>query len=216
MSKKSGRQRRGRFIVFEGIDGAGTTTQARVAADWLRGRGERVHLTQEPTPGPIGSLLRHVLKGRLVTHTPQGETRPLDPATVALLFAADRLDHLDGEIRPHLEDGVHVVCDRYVVSSLAYQSVDVDLRFVRQINEKAIAPDLTIFLRVPAEVAMARITESRPDRESFETLPFQRKVAESYEQVLADYRDGELLELDGTQAVSWVTAKARAAMEKLL
>jgi dTMP kinase len=207
---------RGRFIVFEGIDGAGTTTQARVIADWLRGRGERVFLTAEPTSGPVGSLLRQVLRGRLVTHTAQGETRPLDPATIALLFAADRLDHIDAEIRPHLEAGTHVICDRYVVSSLAYQSVEVDLRFVRQINGKAIAPDLTLFLRVSAEVAMARIDKTRPHRDAFETLPLQRKVAAGYDQVLEDYRDGELVTLDGEQDVSWVTARVRAEIEKLL
>lgn len=218
MSSKKNKQR-GRFIVLEGIDGAGTTTQMRHVVEWLSKRGELVHATREPTDGPIGALLRQVLRGRLVAtpgaavgdHKPQ----PIDPSAVALLFAADRLDHLHSELVPQLEAGRHVVCDRYVLSSLAYQGLDVDLRFVRSINEKAIAPDLTIFLRVRAEVAMARIETSRTQRETFEQLPLQRKIAAGYEKALESYRDGQLVILDGEEETSAVTTKVRAAVERL-
>src|SRR5574341_1198614 len=91
------------LIALEGIDGAGTTTQAALLCDWLRGMGTRVHRTQEPSAGPIGQLLRLLLRGPL----------RVDPAAVALLFAADRLDHLAREIEPQLASGAHVVTDRY-------------------------------------------------------------------------------------------------------
>ncbi len=210
------KQARGSFIVFEGIDGAGTTTQAKQVVDWLIGRGERVRATAEPSTGPIGSMLRQILGGRLCSRTLKGDAQPVAPDTVALLFAADRLDHLQTEIVPYLEAGYHVVCDRYVVSSLAYQSIQSDLRFVRSINDKALAPDVTLFLRVRPEVAMGRIEASRLARESFETLAFQRQVADRYEKVISEYRDGRVVVIDGEDAAGTVTGKIRAELERLL
>ncbi len=217
--KGQGGKRRGRFIVLEGIDGAGTTSQLRHVVEWLERRGELVHATREPTDGPIGLMLRQVLRGRIVATPGQarGEAKkePLDPAAVALLFAADRLDHLHNEIVPQLEAGRHVVCDRYVLSSLAYQSLETDLRFVRNINEKALAPDLTIFLRVRAEVAMARIEGSRTHKEVFEQLPLQKRVAAAYEKLLESYRDGEVVILDGEEEMSMVTSRVRGTLERI-
>lgn len=219
MAQKKGKTR-GRFIVFEGIDGAGTTTQSRAVVDWLTRRGERALLTHEPTDGPIGNLLRQILRGRLVAipTAGDGEARavPVDPAATALLFAADRLDHLHHQVVPHLKAGYHVICDRYVVSSLAYQSLDVDLRFVRAVNEKALKPDLTIFLRVAADTAMARIESTRTQRESFEQLPLQRRIAANYDRILESWRDGEVVTLDGHEDVSTVTVKVRQAIEAIL
>lgn len=206
----------GRFIVFEGIDGSGTTTQASWSADWLRGAGYGVHATREPTGGPIGTMIRQILAKRLVSRGGAASEEPVDPATVALLFAADRLDHLQNEIRPRLAAGDVVLCDRYTLSSLAYQSVDVDLRFVRAINERALAPDLTIFLRVRPETAMDRIAATRNNRDVFETLPFQRKVAQRYDQLISNYKGGRVVELDGEQDRSRVTGQVRSAIEDLL
>jgi len=217
VAKHNRGKRRGLFIVFEGIDGAGTTTQSQQTATWLRERGERVHVTGEPSTGPVGTLLRQVLGGRLVSKDLDGRPQSMDPATVALLFAADRLDHLQNEIRPHLDEGTHVVCDRYVLSSLAYQSVDVDLRFVRQVNEKAPPPDVTFLLEVSAEVAMARVTASRRSRDGFENLGFQRKVAARYAEVAAAAAKSlEIHVLDGERAVSAVCADVRAVLDAKL
>jgi len=210
-------KRKGRFIVLEGIDGAGTTTQLRHVVEWLEKRGELVHPTREPTDGPVGLLLRQILRGRLVS-TPtgaDGKPAPFDPAATALLFAADRLDHLANEVLPALEAGRHVVCDRYVVSSLAYQSLETDLRFVRTINEKAVAPDITIFLRVRPEIAMDRIETTRSQKESFEQLPLQKKIAAAYEKILDGWKDGEVVIIDGEENVTAVTTKVRAALERL-
>ena len=112
----------GHFIAIEGIDGAGTTTQAARLAAALRKRGLPVRTTHEPTDGPIGALIRQVLNGRVVVAGPAGSTS-LGWSTMALLFAADRLDHLQAEIIPNLMDGVTVITDRYDASSIAYQGV---------------------------------------------------------------------------------------------
>ena len=207
---------RGRFIVFEGIDGAGTTTQMGRLVDWLRKRGEIAHPTAEPTTGPIGVSIRHILGGRLVSKPTAGKPTGVDPTTIALLFAADRIDHLQNEIEPHLALGHHVICDRYVLSSLAYQSVDVDLKFVRAINAKAAAPDLTLFIKASAEVAMQRIADSRSDRDLFETLPFQRKVAHGYDLVVSSYRDGPVVTIDGEASIDKVTTAVQRAVEHIL
>ncbi|MCB9730212.1 MAG: dTMP kinase [Deltaproteobacteria bacterium] len=209
-------RRRGRFIVLEGIDGSGTTTQVAYLVSWLLERGELVHGTRQPSTGPVGSLLRQVLSGRVVGRGAEGKPAPVDPTAVALLFAADRIDHVASEITPHLEAGRHVICDRYVLSSLAYQSLDTDLAFVRAINGKAPAPDLTIFLRVKPEVAMDRIAATRSDRDAFENLPFQRRVAKAYDSLLEKYRDGRVVELDGEEVPGTVRGRVRAAVEDLL
>ena len=209
-------RRRGKFIVFEGIDGAGTSTQSQMTADWLMNRGELVHVTCEPTRGPIGSLLRQILSGRVVAKGNKGGSEPVDPATIALLFAADRIDHLQSEIEPHLSAGRHVICDRYVLSSYAYQAVDVDLKFVRAINAKAKAPDLTFFLDVAADVAMARIEAARHERDRFENLTFQRKVVDRYRTQVAEYRQGDVYSFNGELKPGQLATKIRDALENYL
>lgn len=212
----SKRKRRGLFIVFEGIDGAGTTSQSEILVKMLRGRGEKVHLTREPTTGPIGVQIRHILSGRIISRPGGRASAPVDPSTVALLFAADRLDHIQNEILPFLDDGHHVICDRYVLSSMAYQGVEVDQKFLRAINAKAMAPDITFFLKVSPEVAMQRIQGSRTERDLFETLPFQRKVAQRYTDVVNEYRDGPVETIDGEAAMEKVTSVVIKALEPLL
>src|SRR5262249_6124956 len=103
----------GRFIVLEGIDGAGTTTQRERLAAWLRSLGRSVHPTAEPPSGPSRSLIRTVLNPA---------SGPFDKHAMALLFAADRRDHLHREVEPQLAAGAIVLSDRYLLSSLAYQT----------------------------------------------------------------------------------------------
>ena len=207
---------KGAFVVFEGIDGSGTTTQLHQATEWLQGQGELVHPTREPSYGPIGALLRQVLSSRLQSRDPSGRPAPVDPATVALLFAGDRLDHLQSEIVPAQQAGYHVLSDRYVLSSLAYQSQGVDLKFVRQANAKAVAPDLTIYLRVRPETAMGRIDATRKERDTFETLPFLKTVARAYDQLVADYRGGKVVTIDGEEPPNVVARRVRSELQELL
>lgn len=182
---------RGMFVVFEGIDGAGTTTQARMLGDRLRCKKDNVVITAEPTTGPVGYLIRLILSGRLGTD--------FDRRALALLFAADRLDHLTYEILPHLERGDTVISDRYSLSSLAYQSLDAPLDWVLEINRFAIEPDILFFLDVPPDVAYARIRDSRYTKEMFEKYEALVKIANIYNSVLSvPSISTKVVRIDGT------------------
>lgn len=200
------RERRGRFIAIEGIDGSGTTLQTRALAEWLRGRDHDVVETREPSTGPIGRLVRERL------HV---DAAPLDPAALALLFAADRLDHVAQEIEPACQRGAVVLSDRYLLSSLAYQSLDCDLAWVRTINRAAPPPDLYLFLRVPADVAFERVQRraaaGAAARERFDALELQRRIAALYEAACESPGLGEIVTVDGTQSPEAVTAALAAA-----
>lgn len=206
------RPRRGRFIVLEGLDGAGTTTQSRLLAGWLEEVGRRVLWTREPSDGPIGHMIRAILAGRLVVREPtgagEGRARPLDPAAVALLFAADRLDHLDNEVRPALARGIDVISDRYYHSSLAYQSQDCPLEWVRHINRRAVAPDVTYLLQVPVRVGSRR-RSGRLARDLYEEDAFQSRVERAYRNLRRWLREETLVVLDGTRAVDEIQTLIR-------
>ncbi len=203
---------RGYFIVFEGLDGAGTTTQAALLAEWLRHQNRRAHETAEPSTGPIGRLLRQVLKGELAER--QGS--PVDPRTIAALFVADRADHLTFEIEPKLADGIDVVCDRYLHSSLAYQGVECNVDWVAAINAPMRAPDLVLFVRVPVEVAGQRRSGRDEPTEIYEVDSFQAKVADGYERV-GDFRpDDHVVIIDGMGSIEEVQTACRVAVKALI
>jgi len=150
----------GHFIVIEGVDGAGTTTQVSQLSAALRERCWAVRETREPSGGPVGALLRLFLTGRLVTPGQLGMRAP-SWKTMALMFAADRLDHIEAEIAPLLEEGVCVISDRYYHSSVAYQALGASdmpgaIGWIRTLNLHARKPDLTIVLDVSAEQAKER------------------------------------------------------------
>jgi dTMP kinase len=143
---------RGPFIVLEGIDGSGTTTQLHALRDHFQRTGRRAFFTHEPSLGPAGMLARLALQKRLVgaafeLHDPADTARPaspdFDPVALALLFAADRADHVATQLRPNLDAGRVVVCDRYLLSTLAYQGQTCDVEWLLEINRPAVRPDLT-------------------------------------------------------------------------
>ncbi len=206
-------RRTGRFVVLEGLDGAGTTTQARLLCEALRSAGRRVHPTAEPSSGPAGALVRQILSRRVA-----GPDGGFDPTALALLFAADRLDHVAAEIGPKLRAGFDVVSDRFTLSSLAYQGVTTgDMAWVERVNACAAVPDLTVFLRVRAAVAFRRRRAETVDREIFEVGPFQRKVAASYDRAIRVLRGRgqRIVEVDGEASVEAVAAAVRAEVEEL-
>ncbi len=174
----------GLFIVLEGVDGAGTTTHTRILAKSLEKRGLPVHTTREPSDGPIGVMLRQILTGRVVVPGVNGP-RPPSWSTMALLFAADRVDHVEAEIVPNLMDGVTVLSDRYDYSSVAYQSLSAGgdagaLAWVREINRHARRPDLVIVLDVPHEVSAARRKSRGGRRELYEVPELQERLSSFY------------------------------------
>jgi dTMP kinase len=204
--------KRGLFIVLEGLDGAGTTTQARILSDWLRTQGHPVHQTHEPSAGPLGTTLRQVLGRRIVGS--DGER--LDARAIAALFVADRADHLASEIEPLLADGVHVICDRYVHSSLAYQGAECDPHWVAAINAPMRSPDVVLYVRVPVEVAAARRAARKGTPEIYEVDDFLRRVADGYDGAEA-LRPGErVVRIDGAADIEAVTAACQAAIRPLL
>jgi dTMP kinase len=183
-----------RLIVLEGLDGAGTTTQARRLASHLESRGRKAHLTREPSDGPIGRLIREMLTGK---H--EIADQAIAQSTFGLLFAADRLDHLQREVEPQLAAGVTVVSDRWYHSSLAYQGTGADRDWITTLNARARRPDLTIFLEVRPEVAAQRRVAAGRVQELFEDLRMQHDVAAGYRAAIAELTAlGERIEiLDG-------------------
>lgn len=172
------------FIVFEGLDGAGSSTQAGLLQRNLEERGRRVVLQGEPTAGPIGNLIRQVMRGRLLVSADRGETE----RQLAYLFAADRHDHLynatDGVLHL-LGAGFLVISTRYFFSSHAYNASTPD-RFdlVDRLNRDFPLPELVVYLTCPLELSLARL-DQRDLKEFYERRDEQTRVREAYEAVLA-------------------------------
>ncbi|CAN5573791.1 dTMP kinase [soil metagenome] len=181
----------GRLIVIEGLDGAGTTTQARRLAEHL---GASAHLTREPSDGPVGKLIREMLTGG---HAIPGDK--LSQSTFGLLFAADRLDHIQREVEPAIAAGKLVISDRWYHSSLAYQGTGADRDWITNLNSRALRPELTLFLRVRPEVAAQRRAARGQTQELFEAIEMQREVDDGYRATIAELQaTGERIEtLDG-------------------
>jgi dTMP kinase len=173
------------LIVLEGVDGAGKGTQLALLRDALIARGRNVHVTAEPSTLPIGALLRKYLRRELTEAVP-------GPAGMALLFAADRMQHVEHEILPHLADGDVVLCDRYVASSIAYQAAttteddaqrDARMKWIAEINARARTPDLTFVLDLDPTAAAMRIARRGSESELFEHVEMQRRVRRNYRRI---------------------------------
>jgi dTMP kinase len=206
----------GRFVVIEGTDGSGTTTQARLLVAWLRERGIHAVGTCEPSRGPVGKLIRTVLEKSLMRDS--ATVAELDWTTLALLFAADRMDHIAAEVHPQLDRGTWVVSDRYDLSSYIYQSLtapdaDSALRWVRQLNSQARRPDLLLVLDVDPEQALLRRQQRGGPEELFERQELQLKLAQAYRMAEHYLPDDPLLHVDANQALSAVTLQIRRIVE---
>ena len=161
---------KGIFIVFEGPDGSGQSTQADLLEKWFQSRNVKVYLTKEPTSSLIGGIIRSILKGEW----------DVSMRTLQLLFSADRAHHLKREIIPYLEKGINVVSDRYILSTLAFGSPQESLDWLKQINSNFPEPDLTFILDVPGKVCAERIAKSRFGFEIFETTDKLERTRENY------------------------------------
>jgi dTMP kinase len=177
---------RGRFITFEGGEGTGKSTQASLLAYRLKALAVGVVLTREPGGSPGAEIIRHVLLS--------GAAKPLGAETEAVLFAAARDDHLETVIRPALERGKWVICDRFIDSTRVYQGElgKVDARIIRRLERIIVAdtmPDLTFVVDVPAEVGLERASRRRgkQDADRFETegLDFHTRLRDAYLKVAA-------------------------------
>jgi dTMP kinase len=174
--------KKGIFIVIEGLDGSGKTTQAKLLARKLE-KTRKVLLTAEPSCGKIGSFIREDCLY---------EEKRLPTEAEALLFAADRIEHMYTEVKPALDEGKLVICDRYIYSSLAYQgSAGLSLEWIKTINARALQPDFSIFIDVPPERVIERLQRKKSVMETLET---QQKVREVY---LKYVNKGELVRING-------------------
>ncbi len=160
------------FIVIEGLDGSGTSTQLKLFKKRLTKLGINNDCTFEPTDNTVGKFIRMILKGE----------NAVEHETMALLFAADRIEHLNSNkngIIKNIKEGKIVVCDRYIFSSLAYQSINCSIDWVLSINNQFPLPEHLIFIDTPPEVCQTRM-KNRNTKEIYEDMDFQKKVYDSY------------------------------------
>jgi len=185
------------FIVFEGVDGSGTSTQLELLGQRLREAGVRASLSAEPTQGPIGRLIREAIAGRT----------PLEAESVARLFAADRGEHLYGKggIRETLEAGGLAISDRYIFSSLAYQGITCGDELPAALNAPFPLPELLLFFDIRPELSLARLA-GRGERDIYENASFQARVDQAYRGVIAAYqgRGMRIAVIDASQSVDAV------------
>jgi dTMP kinase len=207
----------GKFVVLEGIDGSGTTTQVARLAARLRGGGRSTHTTREPSDGPVGTLVRQILTGRMVI--PGGGAPGW--ATMALLFAADRMDHVECDIVPVLANGGVVIADRYDASSLAYQSVSSGgeareaLEWIRVINRYVRRPDLTIVLDVAPDAAAQRRLLRGEAAQIYDQSEVQHALSVFYRELARHMPDDRVIVLDGAGTVEEVHERVWDAYGRL-
>lgn len=194
--------REARFIVFEGLDGAGTTTQAAKLQALFTRKGAPSFLTNEPTSDPIGTFIRRLLTG--TERAADGSPYRPSEKVMGLLFGADRLAH-SAVIESRRHAGEHVVCDRYVFSSMAYQTLDPAIRaeWVIDVNQGCAVPDVTLFLAAPVDVCLARVAARRGDTTIYENRAHLETIARNYEKLQRQYEAsfGTVVRIDGTMSV---------------
>jgi dTMP kinase len=203
----------GLFITFEGGDGTGKSTQVRLLTQWLAEQGRAVVSTREPGGTEVGTALREI-----VLHH-RGE---VDPRAEALLYAADRAQHIGTLVRPALERGDVVVQDRYIDSSVAYQGAGrvLDAAEIKRISLWAtgdLIPDLTVLLDLPGDVARARLAKEQKtfDRLENEHDDFHERVRDGFLQLAADEPD-RFLVVDATQEIDQIAHVIRDRVGALL
>lgn len=202
------------FIVVEGLDGTGKTTQIKLLAEYIKSRGQSVFTTAEPTDLPTGKLLRQILGGAV----------PSDPWATAALFFSDRIRHCncEGGIKEHLAAGDTVISDRYYFSTFAYQGMDADLGAVMNMHYSCpdlVHPSLVIFLTMSPEACMRRITANRgaEEIEIYENVASLTRVSERFDTVFDRLKDKEnVVYIDASGTIEEVAAAIRKAVDEKL
>lgn len=193
--------KKGTFICIEGLDGSGKTTQAKLLVKKLRKSHNAVY-TAEPSHGKIGTFIRNSYL--------YGEKR-LSSVIEALLFAAERIEHVETEVLPALHQGKLVISDRYIYSSLAYQgAAGLSLEWIEKINEHASQPDLAVFIDVDPKTAIHRL---KPNKSLMENMETQRKVRKIY---LKFVEKGSLTRINGDQPKNEVAQELYVVVMKFL
>jgi len=195
----------GKFIVFEGLDGSGQSTQAKLLKEFLEKEKKiSVILTKEPTnQAPIGVLIRQVLKKEI----------KVDPLALQLLFCADRAEHLKNVIEPALRNKQWVVSDRYFFSTIAYGSLNLNFNWLIKLNENFLMPDIIFLLKVKPEICLKRIDVNREKREFFEESGKLKKVWNGYQLLKKKYSNVKII--DGEKSIKEVFLKIKKEIEIL-
>lgn len=192
----------GVLICLEGLDASGKTMHSKLLVKKLSKMGLTVHYTKEPSNGEIGRLIRRIVLKR---------KERIKTAIEALLFAADRLDHVEREIAPRLAKGEIVVSDRYLYSSLAYQGGSgLDLDWIEELNKFALKPDLALYIDIPPEVAIKRLNREKSVMEKLET---QKRVREVYLQMV---EEGRMVYVDGNRPIRAVSREILGIVKEFL
>ena len=188
------------MIVFEGLDGAGTTTQSKLLKNKLEENGKKVFQTHEPTDNPIGRVVRDVLQKKFTTTA----------EALALLYSADRHDHIYNEeygIKKHIENGDIIIADRYFYSSIAYQGVECDIDFIRKINTYP-TPGFVIFIDTPVDNCIDRIEKRGDEKELFDREEYLEKVRNNYISEFSSLsNDVKFLSIDGRLSIDEIHNK---------
>lgn len=204
----------GKMITFEGVEGCGKTTQIRIIHKWLSSRQSRVRMTREPGGMKVSQYIRDLLLHEKLDGY-------LSDRSEMFLYAADRAQHIESFIKPELEKGVIVLCDRFTDSTLAYQGYGrgLDLGEIHQVNQIAtggIVPDLTFWLDIPVEEGRNRISHRRRyDRIEKADLEFHRRVAEGYKAIACDYPQ-RIIRIDGGGDRNEITQKIQSILSQKL
>ncbi len=194
----------GKFIIIEGIDGSGKSTQCKLIADFLKSKGYEVVLTKEPTDFETGQFIRQVLRGE------KGQLHPLE---FQKLYVKDREEHLEKIVEPALSKGKIVISDRYFFSTIAYGSIDLPVETLEQLNSHFRVPDMTIMLDIPIEESLRRISNVR-NIEFFENENKLAKVMKTYQTFQEKYPNIHIL--DGTKSLEMVTEDIKALITSIL
>lgn len=210
-----------KFIVFEGIDGSGTSTQSELLKKALNAKNIVCHLTCEPSNGPIGNMIRQIFKGRINVAkgaNPNIHSGNLFDEQMAYLFAADRHDHLynniDGVFKLRAEGAV-VISTRYYFSSFAYHcSNQEDFDLIKTLNSRFPDPDLVIYLDNPTTKSIERINE-RAFRDEYENTEKLLTAKNNYEKIFSEYK-GRILKIDATESIESIHKKVLSAVEALI
>lgn len=191
----------GKFIIFEGVDGSGTTTQANLLFKYLKNKDKKVYLTGEPTSSLIGGLIKSQIAGDWQS----------SPECLQLLFTADRAYHLEKEIIPLLKKGITVICTRYILSTLSYGNLGIkDEKWLTEINKKFILPDLTFFLKVSPKICIQRIKKERFHKELFEKEEKLKKVFKNYLKFAKKIKD--IYIIDGEKSIEEVFKQIKSKL----
>ncbi len=203
-----------KLLVFEGIDGSGKSTQCKLLTQYFVSNQLPVHTTFEPTQNFIGSQIRNILTGKQEGH----------PITVANLFAADRYDHLTHKDYGMLSilEKQHIICDRYLLSSYAYQSLDAPLEWIKEINkynEALCWPDAIFFIKISPEIALQRIQANREQIDLFETEEQLNKIYQNYETAIASLQPKQrecVHIIDGNDTIENIQIKIQQIVARLI